>query len=1546
MSIFGNDKPEELGIFNKGEETTPVVSSETSDAHLSAQASVMSPNETVQEYQELSLSYGDDKDAALLGKSAQRRVESDTLQNQTALNIMADASVPEETRLQVGAGLSNNTSANKSTTRMLYEDLIAKESEGESEDQAEGRIKLVDILDDLEERRQAEQSALNGNQLSTSESGWNTAGDFAELFIPFDETVFTESFAAKLREGSAADIDTFRVMLGNRKAEIRDWAATLDFNQQTALMSKAAEMLNNTRGIVFTNDNDLLQKISFIDMFDPNSYTDGWQFADNLISVMEMSGALLPVAKFVKGTVIGARATAKVEKAISRVKNAARRSDVQPASVARTASDVNPSEARKMATASIVDETGEVAKATHGTSREDVIIDADAPQIRYEDGSIDMAPFTIRTRIDKLMQRNLLDYSAEERVSQHLATVAEFADEFPVHLHNSSPAPKFLDNGQTEFNNVYSTPNGGWTTPAKALEEVQSRFRQYDVNEEDFVLMQKSGTQYVETTLKEVEAKQALRDQLVKAKKKLPEELKKVNMVDDFVVKVKFTRDFDPNKVKHERLSYSKNFLDRVPAFAASSAGGSSITRNLFDPASIFDPRIFLSANVAIDRSSAIEADLVKLADLSFGRPMRKLPKERQELLGEIIKEQNLLETRFDAVQLEAKGVTKEEQKILDGWRDVWDTVWILENRDLRNTLSTRGYQIFRDSISETELVAKPIKNPNKSIDVYNATSGQIESMGPKSLKDLYESGGTVAELRSPLIEEGMTAEFVISKGTKENNLKEITSGDIVLPYKKGYYHVKYKDPHFIIEKFTDASGKEITRAVKTAGSTKEADRIVEKLSKNADEGVTYYRREDKSTTTRDAENDVWDLNVASGRSSQKVRGQRLGTEDKLQDAPIQGPVESLLASARSIARRMSLRGYIDDSKTRFMDEFDEILSRDPKTGVKRYPKSIDELRGANTGSQYRKILADARTYWEYINSIEVGYRNGLDEVWRASLNGIAEAIGTKSASAEKLTRDILAELESPTGWIRGRAFDAYLATNPFRQFIVQSHQATLLAVNFPEYVFSQKLARDMSAVHLAMFGEKGMNNKAVQKLTGMTLEEARKLRDEYLDTGLDASIDMNNLVEKSLDQLVESSNFKTIKKLHGKIVGTLREVGFDAGERINIMSSWLAHRDQAIKAGKDLNNITVQAEIVGRARNYTLNMNKAGEMPYNKNSLSLLFQFMQVPHKMVTTILFNKALKPAEKVRLGAYNMIMLPLPIGLTYSILGESDLPKDSIAREVIVNGVEGAIINKLAQLTFDDDTSISFSSFTTADTGGLYDLLASFVSADLTEIAANAPSLSLVMGNAPRMGTLLHNTARVFAEPTMENFGTAAHKFASVSSGYANFSQFYEELFVDEVNKRYSQGKVAEEDMTVPESIAKLFGFNTTQQHVDYEIKRRNYQESKTALDDVEKFYKLRSRLMVDSGVNKDDPDYAIKMINILEENTSAFWSVASTYKLKQHYLKLIQKDLQLGDKDNNMFGLIIRGSGIRPVADLKVALSNAGLDPRLLDDIGNYTEEDK
>lgn len=1526
-------EPEDLSSFS----APPVeksVRSEPSDRNISAQGALLSGTEDklVDVFNSISDLPDTERLAAMDNITSGVAQQTAKLSQDLAAQMILNPDLTTEEVDSIVKAMAGMPQEKPNSMDLMSEHVGLKDNADEDAVSEDIRLDTVEISRRVNEGLREKQALLNGNLLSTDKDLLSETADLMEYFVPFTDGLVTEQMVRNMRNGSVPDSVKAFTLVGSARANLRDHYLALSSAEQKGFAQKLAQVLNNTRGIVFTNDNDLMQKDLFMSVVDGNYYGTVDEVWDNIASVLDL---VFPVV----GAAVGVLKSPMVADKLSKITRRKVRSEVQPTSPAKVVGEVNPDEARKLQAMAEADETDNAAKVTHGSTREDAVVDSEAPQVEAPDGSVENKPYDLAKYVREFVHSGRIDVSESELLSAQRKQASRLQRINGItNRAELSSTPKYMDDGRTAYQNVYGPVDSAYKTPQEGIDNVMFALRDYGVGKDDVTILQRVGDEYVPTTLKEYEGKKALREEFVAKKKKLPEELRKENFKDDFLMRVNFEHDFDPMDINWDKLQVKRNFFDRIPYFNRAKKGEASVQRHLVDIHSMLDPRITLGANVSVDRTSAIETALIKNAE-QFVKPFKELSGERQLALMEVIKNNNFTGKVTSKTKLKADGFSPDEISLLDNWKDSWDQLYHLENMDLVKSLKAGRYQKFVGGDNDTELFARRVgkQTADKVSKAYDSATGKVRRVTDSELKDLYEKGGGLAQLRSTARVGKSDFDYVIVQNVEGgSHLRDIQDSDRVLNYREGYYTVRYKDPHIIIKKYLDEDGRVVrTQAVKTAPNKKDAELAVSNLNRGESEvGVEYGYRDNKDRTIGQMEDDNWQIQSTNGRTSQRLRGERLGTVDTdLVDNSLgatEGPAEALLNSIRSISRRTGMRDYIERYKQRFMNDYEDLMVRDPASGQFKFPNSADDFKVDESLSNKR--IADARTNLEYINYLESGYRNTIDDSWKALLNGMADGLGNVGLKrSEEFVRATVDEIHSPTQWFKARAFDAYLALNPLRQLVVQGHQATLLTANFGKYVLSQRLAKDTLAIHMAMIaGDKLKDVKALDKLIGMKAEDALALAEEYRKTGFDAAIDRNNLVENGLDSLVETGRLRRTKAVQSKVVGTARKVGFDAGERINIMSSWLAHRNKAIEDGKDITSKRVRDEVMAKARNYTFNMNSAGDMPYNKNALNLVFQFMQVPHKAMLQMT-NRALSVKERAKLAAYNAVVLPMPVGLGYSLIADWEIENEEV-KDFIANGLEGYLFNKLAQVTFDDDTRVDFSSLAAIDPNAPVDLIVGILTTDAGEILSNAPALSLWAGHNPRATNIIKETWRFVTEPEGMNLDeglSLMNTFASFSSGWANLSKSYKELMVQEYDRRYnSSGSISDMEITTPEMFAKSLGFGSLTEAYNRETKKAIYQSSQEARNDVKELYLAQKQMGARRGVYVDNPEWSQYMLR-------AFWSTADfTHGMKEEYMRLLLRDAKNGD--DGVLNLMINNMNLVSEEDLREAAFGAGAGEKMED----------
>src|SRR5690606_6990241 len=149
------------------------------------------------------------------------------------------------------------------------------------------------------------------------------------------------------------------------------------------------------------------------------------------------------------------------------------------------------------------------------------------------------------------------------------------------------------------------------------------------------------------------------------------------------------------------------------------------------------------------------------------------------------------------------------------------------------------------------------------------------------------------------------------------------------------------------------------------------------------------------------------------------------------------------------------------------------------------------------------------------------------------------------------------------------------------------------------------------------------------------------------------------------------------------------RQVGFDKGEIGNNVVHLAALYDKYMQEGKDVTDKLVRAEMHSVARAIGYDMNAAGDMVFNQSTGNFVFQFMMVPLKGTYLNCTNRRIPLDIRARLLGMDLLMWGTPAYIIAEAF-DADLPEDPVARQIITDGVEAVILDKMAQeITGNDD-----------------------------------------------------------------------------------------------------------------------------------------------------------------------------------------------------------------------------------------------------------------
>lgn len=1484
-------------------------------------------------------SYGESE----MGEALQERAKefSYSQERNALVEILTDPEISDEQKREASNQFLDRTnqsfSDNYTLSKIISENTLAEPSDYESAESESVRIGFADQLDAVDDYRQWVQSLVNQQAALSDSSLAESVGDFLELMVPFAEGGQVARIRKQLDDGNLVGALGDMVLFGSAKGKIRDGLRAMPLEDKQRLAQSIVDIVNSEAGILLANENDMARMLQIRSFLEEGFYDDTDVWIDNVIGILDATILGKPLSNLITSFRAGRRLPplegdyipggpsptgpsgpgldrGVIEGEFSDVTRRSVETNVQPATLSQVYRNTNPGKARDAHDVAARDTSGEAAEALYGTSRTEAIAHDLLPQVATETGRVTAKVSRPNAReIDRITPSpEVMDIVREDGGIQYWRQEKERFDSRVFNdFHNAfglTARPEMFQYGrdgvEATVKAVYGPMDSGWSNAQDALDLTAFNLRHYGVTEDQLTLLMRDGDNYVPVSIDEIPAGST-----------------------DFLVQVETPIRMDSSKVETwEAEDVLRNWFDSFEMFAGESQG--SFQRHLLDAHSMLHPQMTLGANVAVDKANALEKALLDTLK-PFTDIYTKLPKDRQQIVERIIKEANYNSRVPSYTELVAKGLSREEIDSLGKWKEYWDTQWWLENQDLKRSLSGRGYMVLESPGTDTMVYARPLSRNRAPAHarVYDERTGELVNLTREQVAELYESGGTLATLRQPLRVGDEVSDLVVSREVPgESYLRAFNEDDAVLNYREGYYQVFYDAPRYIDEIVRDSSGNELyRRAVATAGNTRDADLMVRRMESTTGKAGDFVQREGRERMNMGGD-DYWNLQLSSGRSPQRVRGERLESASSVENLALDHnfvlePGEAAVAAARSVSRRVRMRDYLEAAKSRFLANHSHVLPTD-QYGRPRYPNRLSEI-AKKEGSQRDKDVRDARTIYEYINSLENGYINAVDEGYKALMRGMADIAGRKGLAKGEEALHYLADSRGPMQLGRNTAFTLYLALNPIRQALVQSHQAVQLAANFPIYASTRMVPDTAMLIQMKLSQRAGGEwakflDAPTRKLVegaGRSIEEAVFMAKAFDRSGLSASIDKQNLVKGSLTEFVEYANYTG--SVAGKALKPLewvRKIGFDAGENINMMTSWLAHYNRRLDdTGKRWDQLDSEDLdwITAKARSYTYSMNLAGEMPYNQNFLSMQFQFIQVPHKAFTQMFTDRTLTRAERARLVAFNATMYGVPASSLMYPWVEKSLPEEGELRELVLQGLEAYTFNKALSLATGEETLLDYSGLAPADTTALWDMMAAFITTDVGTIVAESPSGSLFFGGNPRITEFFKTIARYgnfvddIEDPvTMKRI---AKDMASLSSGMSNF--FKARYIMKTGQKISSSGQVLVEDAGWGEALGVLFGFQTREEANGWYISQAAYEATQEFQDDVREYWKILTRHLTAEGVDQGSEEWTRRVVQDMQR----VWE--DSPEAKRIILGEMQRSLNQGDA--RMFQSFMR---LMPIMD--------------------------
>lgn len=1180
---------------------------------------------------------------------------------------------------------------------------------------------------------------------------------------------------------------------------------------------------------------------------------------------------------------------------------------VKPSSVVSTLTETNPTKASAFVKAAIDDETGAFAKVVSGTSREELLVDSATmqpsatkhvrvkPVLDFDEKALDYA-----------ISDGGVRYTAKEMKSLKDNLVWSVSNAHGVKL--ASPMSQILEDSKTGFKikATFIDGNTGFNDAQEAINRTMYALKGQGVGLDSLTVMKRTEKGY-----------EPLEEGVDIAS--LPK--------GDYAVQVDHNWGLNlESGFEKMKAPTVKNALDRMMGWSKSGPVAlrqGSITRHLWSPQTLFTKEFLIAPTVAADRAAGITKKLATLAD-EFNKPFSKLSKEEKSGLAEYIIKANVERIPFNAPEMIANGFTHAQVNVMSNWKRYWDTAYMLENLDKMRTLKLTGYKLFSHAQTGSELFVKPqAKNATIAGKVYDPDMDMILDLSASGKKSLYDNGGYVAVLRDHITDEsGEVAKYVVVKNNVGSYAREFNESDRVLNYINGYYSVRHEAPLFVIQNVKDKSGRILyKRAVAEAGSIDDAEQIAKSLAART-EGSVYERsghdtadffvREDiKSSDSVAMGEHQLDVGISSGRSSQRFRGAPLESRDPLaggQSSLVQSPLEAMSRTAYSLGNRIATRPYIESAKARWMEHYGKFVQADPTTHVKGFPTDPSQIGKNLTSSQE---MTQAKTLWEYINSYEHGYESLVDVGTRSVIGIIADVVSKVPAGGVGKSVEGGLRSFSNTGKVttmaRTAVFNTMLVAQPVGMAVLQSIQSFAnLSLNFLDY----RLYRDLGAMH------------GVARGTALGEQHARgkALWEAWEATGKSASVDIHHAAFLGGGSGRELGGFKASKAARtvGAMHGFLQSF-YNKGELLNQYTAWLVKRLDFEDVHKRPPTTQAELDTVHAESGFlTYQMNKAGTMPYNENTLNLQLQFFQIMHKAIIDPIFSRTLSFKDRLRLTIAPLLIFGIPQSTLDWIQG--NVEKTGLARDVkdkMSRALEYNFMSKVLSAIDKDFETLDYAKYNPIDPIGLAGRLADLTS--YPEMFTRNPTASLVDKGL----TALVTTSR-FAGITQAETGIQPNEEAlwhSLGNMLAGTSQYMRgSVLLDSGVFRDKYGRATIGDINPVQAYAqKYFGITPKQVTQHYEFAGKSIELNKEFKDDLAKVIKNARQQLAMNGVLAESPEYAQQLmgavVNVFNGSPVAM----------EELTKQLKMDLNV-NRDAAYMISAMRASGYLTIDELKELVS--------------------
>jgi len=666
----------------------------------------------------------------------------------------------------------------------------------------------------------------------------------------------------------------------------------------------------------------------------------------------------------------------------------------------------------------------------------------------------------------------------------------------------------------------------------------------------------------------------------------------------------------------------------------------------------------------------------------------------------------------------------------------------------------------------------------NKPKKLYDAESGAVLNIDAKLIEDIYDQGGFIAK-SDRAVDQGTDrlSYIIVRRGHQVNEVPQAG----VLNKIEGHVTRFYDETYFITRtvkgRLDGAADADLIKVLNTAGTKQEAEQLVKQLQANAKDGATYQWRHDRRLSHQDKMDMQRSMDEATGHYKHLARGEHkrnsAGTK-----ADILNPVESMDRAIQAASRTVTVQRMIDDMKQRWINSYGHLTNG-------RFPSDPKQI--SNEGMVNNPEMGKAVSGMKWIQHME-GQKSIFDTFWEQTWLSISEQFSNAKVSKTILDAGTAA---NPIKNLRSTAFTLFIIFNPIRQLVLQTSQILFLSAIDPKYFATGKIVSDSNALamaHRVIRGEKADPDafKRLGKSLGVSEAEAKKIAQAYDETGFYDSVDAHSFARDSMALIGREVGRNPISQAGAtfaygwnRFKTSVRAIGFDTGERANLLLTWNLARKKFMDAnpGADIASREVRDAIATDARGMALSMTQSGELGYQKGVMSLATQFWSVQHKAFLAMLTDQSYTKAQKQRIAAGQFLLWGTSgFGLhnAYTSLRDSmGLEPNEFVDDFMTGGlVESALQNMFFDGEFDVAGSL-------APAGGFFELVGNNVA---SVIEGDKSTLELFMGASGsainKVSDTVSSINMLWADPNKDiletSLGTAS-KFINMSSGVSNFTK---------------------------------------------------------------------------------------------------------------------------------------------------------------------------